>query len=59
MAAKLHNPRIEKMMFHTFGHFKVTIEYHKTKDVFCVMRILGIQQDFKIKQRTSNFLAIA
>lgn len=41
VAAKLHNPRIEKITFHTFRHFKATMEYHKTKDILHVMRILG------------------
>jgi integrase len=27
--------------FHTFRHWKATIEYHKTRDILHVMRILG------------------
>jgi len=41
VAAKLHNPRIEKITFHTFRHFKATMEYHKTKDILHVMKLLG------------------
>lgn len=41
VATKLHNPRIEKITFHTFRHFKATMEYHKTKDILHVMKILG------------------
>lgn len=41
VATKLRNPRIEKITFHTFRHFKATMEYHKTKDILHVMRILG------------------
>jgi len=35
------NPRIQKITFHTFRHWKATIEYHKTKDILHVMKILG------------------
>ena len=38
---KLHNPRIDKITFHTFRHFKATMEYHKTKDILHVMKVLG------------------
>jgi len=27
--------------FHTFRHWKATIEYHKTRDILHVMQILG------------------
>jgi integrase len=40
-AAKLHNPRIENITFHTFRHWKATMEYHKTKDILYVMKLLG------------------
>ena len=40
-AKKLGNPRINKITFHTFRHWKATMEYHKTKDVLHVMRMLG------------------
>jgi len=41
IAEKLRNPRINNITFHTFRHFKATIEYHKTKDILHVMRVLG------------------
>lgn len=41
LARKLKNPRILKITFHTLRHFKATMEYHKTKDILHVMRILG------------------
>jgi integrase len=41
IAWKLHNPRIKKITFHTFRHFKATMEYQKTKDILHVMRLLG------------------
>lgn len=41
LARKLKNPRIREITFHTFRHFKATMEYHKTKDILYVMRLLG------------------
>jgi integrase len=41
VAEKLRNPRIRNISFHTFRHFKATMEHHKTKDILHVMRILG------------------
>jgi len=40
-AQKLGNPRINQITFHTFRHWKATMEYHKTKDILHVMRLLG------------------
>jgi integrase len=40
-AAKLSNPRIMKIHFHTLRHFKGTMLYHKTKDLLYVMQALG------------------
>ncbi len=40
-AHKLQNPRITKITFHTFRHWKATMEYHRTKDILHVMRLLG------------------
>jgi integrase len=40
-ANKLQNPRINRITFHTFRHWKATMEYHKTKDILHVMRLLG------------------
>ena len=38
---KLQNPRIHQISFHTFRHWKGTMEYHKTKDVMHVKQVLG------------------
>jgi integrase len=40
-ALKLGNPRMIQITFHTFRHWKATMEYHKTKDILHVMRLLG------------------
>jgi integrase len=40
-ANKCKNPRLEKITFHTLRHWKATMEYHKTKDLLHVMRLLG------------------
>lgn len=40
-ASKLANPRLEKITFVTLRHWKGTIEYHKTKDILHVKRVLG------------------
>ena len=40
-AKKLVNPRLDKITFHTFRHWKGTTEYHKTKDIMHVASILG------------------
>lgn len=40
-AKKLGNPRILQIHFHTFRHWKATMEYHRTKDILYVMRLLG------------------
>jgi integrase len=41
IAEKLQNPRLLQIHFHTLRHWKATIEYHKTKDILHVKRILG------------------
>jgi len=41
VAASLGNPRINSITFQTFRHFKGTMEYHRTKDILHVMRVLG------------------
>ena len=41
IAAKLKNPRLMQISFHTFRHWKATMEYHKTKDILHVMQMLG------------------
>jgi integrase len=41
VAATIGNPRITSITFKTFRHFKGTMEYHRTKDILHVMRVLG------------------
>jgi len=41
LAKKLQNPRLLQITFHTFRHWKATMEYAKTKDILHVMRLLG------------------
>ncbi|UCE57813.1 MAG: site-specific integrase [Candidatus Bathyarchaeota archaeon] len=41
IAQKLKNPRLKKIHFHTFRHWKATMEYHKTKDIIHVQQLLG------------------
>jgi integrase len=41
IALKLQNPRIAQITFHTFRHWKATMEYHRTKDILYVMQLLG------------------
>ena len=41
IATKLGNPRLMQIHFHTLRHWKATMEYHKTKDILHVMRLLG------------------
>jgi len=40
-AEKLQNPKMRYITFHTFRHWKATMEYHKTKDILHVQKILG------------------
>lgn len=40
-AHKLANPRLLKITFISFRHWKGTMEYHRTKDVLHVQRLLG------------------
>ena len=40
-ATKLNNPRLNKIHFHTFRHWKGTMEYHKTQSIMHVKAILG------------------
>ncbi|MEM2688840.1 MAG: site-specific integrase [Candidatus Bathyarchaeia archaeon] len=40
-ALKLANPRLLQISFHTFRHWKATMEYHKTKDPLHVKELLG------------------
>jgi integrase len=41
LVAKLQNPRIGKISFHTFRHWKATQLYHQTKDPYYVKDFLG------------------
>ncbi len=41
IARILQNPRLKQISFHTFRHWKATMEYHKTKDILHVKRLLG------------------
>lgn len=41
IARKLQNPRILEIHFTTFRHWKGTMEYHRTKDVLYVQKLLG------------------
>jgi integrase len=38
---KLQNPKLLEISFRTFRHWKATMEYHKTKDILHVKRLLG------------------
>jgi integrase len=40
-SVKLSNPRLLRIHFHTFRHWKATMEYQRTKDILHVMRMLG------------------
>ena len=40
-AQNLDNPKINQITFKSLRHFKATMEYHRTKDILHVMRILG------------------
>jgi len=41
IAQKLGNPQIAQIHFHTLRHWKATVEYHRTKHILHVMKILG------------------
>lgn len=41
LAIKVQNPRLQQIHFHTLRHLKATLEYHKTRDILHVKRILG------------------
>ena len=38
---KLKNPRLRQITFHTFHHWKATMEYQKTRDILHVKEVLG------------------
>jgi len=37
----LNNPRLKEIKFHTFRHWKATMEYHETRDPWHVKKFLG------------------
>ena len=41
LALKLGNPKLKKISFKTFRHWKATMEYHRTKDILYVKELLG------------------
>ena len=41
ISEKLQNTRIRRIHFHALRHWKATMEYHKTKDILRVMKMLG------------------
>ena len=41
LASKLQNPRLQQIHFHTFRHWRATMEYHRTKDLLHTMAFLG------------------
>jgi len=41
LAVKLQNPRLLRISFHTFRHWKATMLYHKTRDPYYVKDFLG------------------
>jgi len=41
LAHKLQNPRLLRISFHTFRHWKATMLYHETKDPVLVKEFLG------------------
>ena len=43
IAKQNSNPRLNKIHFHTFRHWKGTTEYHKTRDIYHVRNVLGHQ----------------
>jgi integrase len=41
LTSKLQNPRLLRISFHTFRHWKATMEYHRTRDPWYVKEFLG------------------
>jgi len=41
LTVKLQNPRLKQIHFHTFRHWKATMEYQKTKNILYVKHLLG------------------
>jgi integrase len=57
LAQTLQNPRLKQIHLHTFRHWKATMEYHKTKDILYVMKLLGHKniQNTLIYTQLANF----
>lgn len=41
LAETLQNPRLLRISFHTFGHWKATLLYHQAEDQYYVQHFLG------------------
>ncbi|MDQ1280371.1 MAG: integrase/recombinase XerD [Thermoproteota archaeon] len=41
LAVKLGNPRLDQITFHTLRHWKATMLYNQTEDIYYVQRFLG------------------
>jgi integrase len=41
LAERLQNPRLLRIHYHTFRHWKATMLYHQTKDPYYVQHFLG------------------
>ena len=41
LMTKLQNPKLKDICLHTFRHWYAIMEYHKTKDILHVQRMLG------------------
>ena len=54
IAAKISNPNLLKIHFHTFRHWKATTEQHNTKDPWHVKEMLG----HKHISSTENYIHI-
>lgn len=62
IASKLNNPRLMKISFRTFRHWKGTSEYHRTKDILYVKKILGhksIQNTLKYIDLEANLFGVS
>jgi hypothetical protein len=56
----MSNSRLLKISFRTFRHWKGTVEYHRTKDILYVKKILGhksIQNTLKYIDLDANIFA--
>jgi len=58
IAAKLGNPRLLQIHFHTLRHWRATMEYHRTRDILHVMNFLG-HRNIKTTLRYTQLIAFA